>query len=56
MLTFVVCLILFLLWSGAATSGFFLIMALTLVDVIAGFTVTLAGARRDIGLAGTEHL
>jgi hypothetical protein len=56
MLTFVICLILFLLWTGAATSGFFLLIWLTVIDVIAGFTVTLAGARRDIGLAGTEHL
>lgn len=56
MLTFVVCLILFLLWTGAATSVFFLIIWLTVIDVIAGFTVSLAGARRDIGLASGEQM
>jgi hypothetical protein len=56
MITFVVCLLLFLLWSGAATSVFFLIMWLTVIDVIAGFTVSLAGARRDIGVASTEQM
>ncbi|HKY95697.1 MAG TPA: hypothetical protein VJL84_10350 [Kiloniellales bacterium] len=56
MLTFVVCLLLFLLWSGAATSIFFLIMWLTVIDVIAGFTVSLAGARRDIGLAAGDQM
>jgi len=54
MLTFVICLLLFMLWSSAATSIFFLIMWLTVIDVIAGFTVSLAGARRDIGLAGEQ--
>jgi len=56
MLTFVVCLLLFLLWASAATSVFFLIMWLTVIDVIAGFTVSLAGARRDIGLAAGEQM
>lgn len=56
MLTFVVCLLLFLLWSSAATSIFFLIMWLTVIDVIAGFTVSLAGARRDIGLAAGDQM
>jgi hypothetical protein len=56
MLTFVVCLILFLLWTGAATSVFFLIIWLTVIDVIAGFTVSLAGARRDIGLAAGDQM
>jgi hypothetical protein len=56
MLTFVVCLLLFLLWHSAATSIFFLIMWLTVIDVIAGFTVSLAGARRDIGLAAGDQM
>ena len=56
MLTFVVCLLLFLLWSRAATSTFFLLMWMTVIDVIAGFTVSLAGARRDIGLAAGDQM
>jgi hypothetical protein len=47
MIVFVVCLILFLVWPPAATSLFFLIMLTTLVDVIAGFSVTIRLARRD---------
>jgi hypothetical protein len=47
MIVFVVCLILFLVWPPAATSLFFLIMLTTLVDVIAGFSVTIRSARRD---------
>ena len=47
MIVFVVCLILFLVWPPAATSLFFLIMLTTLVDVIAGFSVTIRWARRD---------
>jgi hypothetical protein len=47
MIVFVVCLILFLIWPPAATSLFFLIMLTCLVDVIAGFSVTIRLARRD---------
>jgi hypothetical protein len=46
-IVFVVCLILFLVWPPAATSLFFLIMLTTLIDVIAGFSVTIRSARRD---------
>ena len=47
MIVFVVCLILFLVWPPAGTSLFFLIMLTTLVDVVAGFSVTIRSARRD---------
>ena len=47
MMVFVACLILFLVWPLAGTSLFFLIMLTTLVDVIAGFSVTIRSARRD---------
>lgn len=50
MVTFVVCLLLFLLVSRCATSIFFMLMWMTVIDVIAGFTVSLTGARRDIDL------
>lgn len=50
LVVFVVCLLCFLLVPIASTSVFFLIMWMTFIDVIAGFTVSLAGARRDIGL------
>jgi len=54
MITFVVCLLCFLLLPQAATSVFFLLMWMTAVDVIAGFTVSLTGARRDFGM-GTDQ-
>lgn len=49
MIVFVVCLILFLIWDRAATSTFFLLMLMAMIDVIAGFSVTINAARRDYG-------
>jgi hypothetical protein len=49
MIVFVVCLILFLVWDRTATSAFFLLTLMALIDVIAGFSVTLNAARRDFG-------
>lgn len=45
---FVLCLILFMSFSWAATGTFLLITLMTLIDVVAGFTITIFGARRDI--------
>ncbi|MEL6737106.1 MAG: hypothetical protein AAFO98_14785, partial [Pseudomonadota bacterium] len=42
----------FLLVSGAATSVFFLLMLITLVDVLAGFSVSIRTASRDVSLGG----
>lgn len=52
MIVFVVCLILFLIWDRAATSTFFLLMLMAMIDVIAGFSVTINAARRDFGTGG----
>ena len=49
MIVFVVCLILFLIWDRAATSTFFLLILMAMIDVIAGFSVTINAARRDYG-------
>jgi hypothetical protein len=51
MIVFIVCLILFLIWPPAGTSLFFLIMLTTLIDVVAGFSVTIRSARRDYSVA-----
>jgi hypothetical protein len=48
MLVFVVCLVEFLLAPAFATSTFFLIVLMVLLDVLAGFIVTIASARRDL--------
>jgi hypothetical protein len=52
MMVFIACLILFLVWPPAGSSLFFLIMLTTLVDVIAGFSVTIRSARRDYSIGG----
>lgn len=56
MLTFVVALIEFITLKGFATSPFFLIMMMTLFDVIAGYTISIVAAEHDLGLgrAGTD--
>jgi hypothetical protein len=50
MFLFVVMLIEFLLIPQAATSTFFLMMVISLVDVMGGFAVTARAARRDVAI------
>jgi hypothetical protein len=52
MMVFAACLILFLIWDRAATSTFFLLTLMSMVDVIAAFAVTVNAARRDYNLGG----
>jgi hypothetical protein len=52
LMVFIICLILFLVWDLAATSLFFLITMVTLIDVVAGFSVTIRAARRDYAFGG----
>lgn len=51
MILFIVCLVEFLMFQAFATSVFFLIMMMCLLDVMAGFIVTIVSARRDFGMA-----
>jgi hypothetical protein len=44
----IICLLLFLLAERFVTSTFFLLMCMQLLDVMAGFTITIIGARRDV--------
>ena len=48
MLLFVICLVELLLAPAFATSTFFLITLMVLLDVLAGFIVTILAARRDV--------
>jgi hypothetical protein len=48
MLLFVVCLLELLLAPAFATSTFFLITLMVLLDALAGFIVTIAAARREV--------
>lgn len=47
---FIAFLVEFLLYSGAAHSVFFILMMIALVDVLAGFTVSIRSATRDVNL------
>jgi len=50
MVLFIVCLVEFLMFPAFATSIFFIIMLMALMDTMAGFMVTIASARRDIAV------
>lgn len=54
MVVFVACLVEFLMTPPAATSVFFLIVVATAIDVIAGFTIGIRVAQRDLTL-GTAN-
>ncbi|MBG6208915.1 fumarate reductase subunit C [Labrenzia sp. EL_126] len=45
---FVAYLVEFLVLQQAATSLFFILMVISLIDVIAGFSISITGARRDV--------
>lgn len=47
---FIVYLIMFLMVKSAGTGTFLLLTLMSLTDVVAGFTVTIATARRDFGI------
>ena len=52
MILFVFCLVAFLLFRGFATSTFFLILTMVMLDVLAGFIVTIISARKDLEFGG----
>ena len=49
MLLFIACLVEFLLFRAFATSAFFLVTVMVLLDVSAGFIMTIVAARREDG-------
>lgn len=51
MLVFIVCMFEFITVNGFATSVFFMITVMTLLDVVAGFTISIVAAKRDLGVA-----
>lgn len=48
MVVFVGCLLLFLLVPQTGTTTFLMITAMAAIDVVAGFTVSIVAARRDL--------
>lgn len=52
MLVFIAFLVEFLIVEGCGTSTFFILGLMALLDVIAGFTVSIVAARRDFTIGG----
>lgn len=50
MVVFVLFLVEFLLVGAASSSVFFLLMVMSLIDVVAGFTVSITSASRDVSM------
>lgn len=55
MILFIVCMVEFLLFKSFATSTFFLLTVMTLLDVLAGFIVTVISARKDIDFTSLNN-
>lgn len=56
LLLFAAMVIEFAMVPAAATSTFLLLIALSFVDVIGGFTISIRSARRDIAVEGLDRL
>jgi hypothetical protein len=54
MLVFVACLIEFIVVGNAATSTFFFVMLACMIDVVAGFTIGIRVARRDLTIGAAS--
>lgn len=52
MVVFVLILIEFLLIGAASSSVFFILLVMSLIDVVAGFTMSITSATRDMSMAG----
>jgi hypothetical protein len=52
MIVFIVALVEFLMLKPFATTPFFLITMMALFDIVAGFTISIVAAKRDLGVAG----
>ena len=55
MLLFIAALVAFLMAPQAATSVFFLLLVALVIDVVAGFTIGIRVAKRDIGFGGGDQ-
>ena len=52
MLVFVIAVVEFIVQPRFATSTFFFITVMSFFDVVAGFTISIVAAKRDLGVAG----
>jgi hypothetical protein len=53
-LVFIAALVEFLVLHNFATSVFFFLMLMCLFDVVAGYTISIVAAKRDLGIAVTR--
>ena len=56
MVIFIGMIVEFLLVKQAATGTFFLLLVISFVDVVGGFTITIRTAQRDISIDGNEKI
>ena len=56
LILFLAMIVEFLLVAQAATSTFFLLLVISFVDVLGGFSVTLRSAQRDLSVEGMSNL
>ena len=54
MLVFIACIVEFLVVNAAATSAFFFVIVGALIDVVAGFTIGIRVARRDLAIGSVD--
>ncbi|MBU6155479.1 MAG: hypothetical protein KJS87_00985 [Alphaproteobacteria bacterium] len=52
MLLCLVCIVQFIALKGFSNSVFFLLTMMSVLDVVAGFTITIVAAKRDFGASG----
>ena len=52
MLVFILALVEFITLPAFATSPFFFLTLMALFDIVAGFTISIVAAKRDLGVAG----
>ena len=55
MVLFIAMIIEFIMVQKAATSTFFLLLVLGLIDVMGGFTITIRTAQRDLSVERVDH-
>jgi len=55
MVSFCIALVEFIVLKRFSTSAFFLITAMCLFDVVAGYTISIVAARRDLGVMPVER-
>jgi hypothetical protein len=53
---FIAMIVEFLLVQRAATGTFFLLLVISFVDVVGGFTITIRTAQRDVTIEGSEKI